>query len=110
MTANVRHVQGCIPPTPRSRLPPLALPGCLLDDVLEEDEPRVQSSLDLLQKEEDLLVVWNRKEQTEEDQPLIGPNESTSCQSEEVYVRLPGFLISLVMSARSSLLTFVVSV
>lgn len=41
------------PPTPA----PLVLPGRLFDDVLEEDEPRVQSSLDLLQKEEDLLVV-----------------------------------------------------
>lgn len=35
----------------------LAVPGRLFDDVLEEDEPRVKSSLDLLQEEEDLLIV-----------------------------------------------------
>lgn len=35
----------------------LAVPGRLFDDVLEEDEPCVQSSLDLLQEEEDLLIV-----------------------------------------------------
>lgn len=45
-----------LPPVPRL-FQPRALPGGLLDDVLEEDEPRVQSSLDLLQEEEDLLVV-----------------------------------------------------
>lgn len=33
------------------------VPGCLFDDVLEEDEPGVQSALDLLQEVEDLLVV-----------------------------------------------------
>lgn len=33
------------------------VPGCLFDDVLEEDEPSVQSALDLLQEMEDLLVV-----------------------------------------------------
>lgn len=60
ITANVKHVQAFlspqVPPLYESP-PPLALPGCLFDDVLEEDEPCVQSSLDLLQKEEDLLVV-----------------------------------------------------
>lgn len=33
------------------------LPGCLFDDVLEEDEPCIQSSLYLLQEEEDLLII-----------------------------------------------------
>lgn len=34
-----------------------SVPGSLFDDVLEEDESGVQSALDLLQEEEDLLVV-----------------------------------------------------
>lgn len=49
---------GFTPPPPGEPvLPPPALPGSLFDDVLEEDQPGVQRSLDLLQKEEDLLVV-----------------------------------------------------
>lgn len=35
----------------------ISVPGCLFDDVLEKDEPSVQSALDLLQEEEDLLIV-----------------------------------------------------
>lgn len=50
-----RQTRAGVPPPPTPA--PLVLPGRLFDDVLEEDEPRVQSSLDLLQKEEDLLVV-----------------------------------------------------
>lgn len=33
------------------------VPGCFFDYVLEEDESRVQRSLDLLQKVENLLVI-----------------------------------------------------
>lgn len=38
-----------------------SVPGRLFDDVLEEDESGVQCALDLLQEEEDLLIIWNRK-------------------------------------------------
>jgi hypothetical protein len=40
-------------------------PGCLFDDVLYEDEPRVQSSLDLLQEVEDLVVVCGQQNRRE---------------------------------------------
>lgn len=34
-----------------------SLPGCFFYDVLEEDEPGVQSALDLLQEEKDLFII-----------------------------------------------------
>ena len=42
-----------------------ASPGCLFDDVLDEDKPRVQGALDLLQQVEDLVIVCSQKNRKE---------------------------------------------